>query len=75
MAIDRSTGMFTKHFLDRFPAMGEFVKIYLLTSEFNDGEAKCFNAEFGKLGLLDYECGWSLLDYMLKIDYIIISHL
>ena len=68
MAIDRSTGMFTEHFLDRFPAMSEFVKIYLLPSEFNDGEAKCFNAEFGKLGLLDYECGWSLLDYMLKID-------
>ena len=30
--------------------------------------AKHFNAEFGKLGLLDYECGWSFLDFMLKID-------
>lgn len=67
-AVDRSTGMFTRHYFERFPEMKGFVKIYSLPSELNEDEAKHFNAEFGKLGLLDYECGWSFLDFMLKID-------
>ena len=67
-AVDRSIGTFTRHYFDRFPDMEGFVKIYLLPSELNEDEIKHFNAEFGKLGLRDYECGWSLLDFMLKID-------
>ena len=67
-AVDRSTGTFTKHYFDRFPMMEGFVKIYSLCSILSKREAKDFNAEFGKLGLIDYECGWTILDFMLKID-------
>lgn len=67
-AVDRSTGTFTKHYFDRFPMMEGFVKIYSLSSILNEREVKDFNAEFGKLGLIDYEHGWSILDFMLKID-------
>ncbi len=67
-AVDRSTGTFTRHYFDRLPELERFVKIYTLPSSLNEDEAKRFNAEFGKLGLRDYECEWSLLDFMLKID-------
>lgn len=67
-AIDRSTGTFTKHYFTRFPGLEGFVKIYFLSSSLSENEAECFNAEFGKLGLRDYECEWSLLDFMLKVD-------
>lgn len=67
-AVDRSTGTFTKHYFDRFPGLEGFVKIYLLSSSLSENETERFNVEFGKLGLQDYECGWSLLDFMLKID-------
>lgn len=67
-AVDCSTGTFTRHYFDRFPGMEGFVKIYLLSSKLNADEADRFNEEFGKLGLLDYENGWSWLDFMLKVD-------
>lgn len=67
-AVDRSSGTFTRQYFDHFPGMEGFVKIYQLPSGLTQNEAKCFNAEFGKLGLQDYEDGWSWLDFMLKID-------
>ena len=67
-AVDRSTGIFTKHYFDRFPMMKDFVNIYSLSSMFSESEAGHFNEEFGKLGLLDFEHGWSILDFLLKID-------
>ena len=67
-AVDRSTGMFTGHYFDHFPEREGFVKIYQLPSQLSEDEAKRFNSEFGKLGLIDYEQGWSLLDFMLKVD-------
>lgn len=67
-AVDRSSGTFTKHYFDHFPGMAGFVKIYNLGAKLSSNEAKRFNTEFGKLGLRDYEDGWSWLDFMLKID-------
>lgn len=67
-AVDRSSGTFTKHYFDHFPGMAGFVKIYSLDAKLSNNEAERFNAEFGKLGLRDYESGWSWLDFMLKID-------
>lgn len=67
-SVDRSTGIYTRHYFDRFPEMEGFVKIYSLPSELNEREIECFNAEIGKLGLMGYEKGWSILDYILKID-------
>lgn len=67
-AIDRSIGMFTRHYFERFPDMKGFVKIYTLSSALNESEAEHFNAEFGKLGLINYQRGWSFLDLMLKVD-------
>ena len=67
-AVDRSTGMFTGHYFDHFPEREGFVKIYQLPSKLSEGEAAQFNSEFGKLGLIDYEKEWSLLDLMLKVE-------
>ncbi len=67
-AVDRSTGTFTRHYFDRFPELEGFVKIYSLSSSLNADEAARFNEEFGQLGLRDYECDWSLLDFMLEVD-------
>ena len=72
IAIDRSIGMFTKHYFDAFPEMTDFVQIHFLSSFLNNS-TKCaeidqFNNEFGKLGLLDYENGWSILDFIIKVD-------
>ena len=67
-AVDRSTGMFTGHYFDHFPEREGFVKIYQLPSKLSESEAAQFNSEFGKLGLIDYEKDWSLLDLMLKVD-------
>lgn len=72
IAIDRSIGMFTKHYFDAFPEMTDFVQIHSLSSFLNNS-TKCaeidqFNNELGKLGLLDYENGWSILDFIIKVD-------
>lgn len=67
-AIDRSAGMFTKHYFDRFPEMSGFVKIYSLPAGLSEKEAGRFNSKFGDLGVIDYENGWSFLDFMLKVD-------
>ena len=67
-AIDRSAGMFTRHYFERFPEMDGFVKIYSLPSVLGEEEVERFNSEFGNLGIIDYENGWSFLDFMLKVD-------
>ena len=67
-AIDRSAGMFTKHYFDRFPEMDGFVKIYSLPAGLGEEEVERFNSKFGDLGVIDYENGWSFLDFMLKVD-------
>lgn len=72
IAIDRSAGVFTNHYFDAYSGMESFVRIYSLPSKLDNyrghKELDDFNKEFGKLGLLDYKRGLTLLDFMIKVD-------
>lgn len=68
IAVDRSLGLFTKHYYDQYPENKEYVKIYDIPSTFSEKELDKFNDTIGNLGLKNRTTEQTFLDYMFSLS-------
>ena len=67
VAVDRSMGMFTKHYYEQHPENSTFVSIYDISQRFSSNELTIFNESIGNYGVSDRLQDETFLDYMFSI--------
>ena len=72
VAVDYSSGTFTKHYFETFPHMKNKVTIHHISNTLvdteNSKEFSEFNRKVGELGLSPMKSNSSFLDYMIRVD-------
>lgn len=72
IVVDRSSGIFTRHYYEAFPEMKNHISIYMLESKLEDdptcNEHENFNKGVGALGLPPKKANSTFLDYMFQIE-------
>jgi hypothetical protein len=68
IAINLSSGIFTRHYLEQHPEMFGLLKITILPSKLDATEIIYFNSKIGNVGLAPFDNDQTFLDYIMQIE-------